>query len=146
MADIEDIMRRITAGGFHHLLGNRMVAWERDRIVIELEVQPKLLNLGGVVHGGVYATLIDSAAGFSGCYCPHPGRIRKAMTLSLTTSFTGAVTAGKLTAIGQRKAGGRRIYSATAEIFDDQGNLVAHGQGTFRYSRGSETEEGVAVE
>jgi acyl-coenzyme A thioesterase PaaI-like protein len=53
--------------------------------------------------------------------------------LSLTTSFLAPARSGRLTAIGRRIGGGRNIFFATAEISDEQGTLLAHGEGVFRY-------------
>ena len=43
--------------------GMRLVVLEADRAVVELEVGPESLNLLGAVHGGVYFTMADCAAG-----------------------------------------------------------------------------------
>ena len=75
--------------GFHNMLGYRQVSWEENEAVIELEIQADHLNLGGVIHGGVLTSLLDIAMAEAGTYCPYPGRMRKAITLSLTTTFTG---------------------------------------------------------
>ncbi len=144
MSNEQDFIARAgQQAGFHHLLGTRLVEWDRDRVVLELAVRPELLNLGGVVHGGVLSTLVDSACGFAGAWSPEPGHVRKSVTLSLTTNFTGQVTEGTLRAVGRKVAGGRRIYTGVAEVFNDAGELVATGQGTFRYRSGSESETGV---
>jgi len=76
--------------GFHNMLGYRQVSWEENEAVIELEIQADHLNLGGVIHGGVMTSLLDIAMAEAGTYCPYPGRMRKAITLSLTTTFTGS--------------------------------------------------------
>ena len=89
-------------------------------------------------------TLIDTAAGYAGCYCAEPGRTRRAVTLSLTTSFLAPALAGAtLTAKAQRTGGGQSIYFARCELVDETGRLIATGEGTFKYRRGSEDPRGV---
>ena len=129
--------------GFQALIGYRIVEWSEGLAVAELAVGPRHLNRSGVLHGGVLTTLIDTVCGYAGCYCPVPGRVRRAVTLSLTTNFTGQVGEGVLKAIGRKQTGGRRIFYCSGEIFDGNGALVAVGQGTFRYRSGSESETGV---
>ena len=131
--------------GFHNLLGYRQVAWEDGRAVIELEIQPQHLNLAGVIHGGVLTSLLDVALAEAGTYCPYPGRMRKAITLSLTTTFTGQCTGGVIQVTGIKRAGGRRIFNSTGEVRDQNGNLLAIAEGTFRLRSGSENPEGMPL-
>ncbi len=121
-----------TAEGFHGLVGHQLTRWEPDLAELQLDIQPKHLNRGGVLHGGVLSTLIDAVCGFAGCYSDDPNEQRGCITLSLTVSFTGQVNSGTIRAIGRRRAGGRRIYAATGEVFNEDGDLIALGEGTFR--------------
>lgn len=131
--------------GFHSLLGYRQSRWEETEAVLELELQPRHLNLGGVIHGGVLTSLLDIAMAQAGTYCPFPGRMRKAITLSLTTTFTGQCSSGTIRVTGRKRAGGRRIFNSTGEVHDDQGNLLAMAEGTFRIRSGSDRPEGVPI-
>lgn len=131
--------------GFHSLLGYRQASWEESEAVIELELAAHHLNLGGVIHGGVLTSLLDIAMAEAGTYCPYPGRMRKAITLSLTTTFTGQCSAGTIRVTGRKRAGGTRIFNSTGEVHDDQGNLLAIAEGTFRIRSGSEKPEGVPI-
>jgi uncharacterized protein (TIGR00369 family) len=129
--------------GFQALIGYRIVQWSEGLAIVELSIGPQHLNRSGVLHGGVLTTLIDTVCGYAGCYCAVPGRVRRAVTLSLTTNFTGQVGDGVLKAVGRKQTGGRRIFYCAGEVFDADGALVAMGQGTFRYRSGSESETGV---
>lgn len=131
--------------GFHNLLGYRQVSWEENEAVIALDLQPKHLNLGGVIHGGVLTSLLDIAMAEAGTYCPYPGRMRKAITLSLTTTFTGQCSGGVIRVTGRKRAGGTRIFNSTGEVHDEHGNLLAIAEGTFRIRSGSEKPEGVPI-
>lgn len=131
---------------FRAMLGHEIVEWDPDRAVLRLVLAPRHLNPAGVVHGGVYAALIDSALGMSGIHCVAPGRVRRSVTLSLTTQFLGQASGGTLTATGEKVGGGRSIYFAEGRIVDGEGRVVATGSGSFRYRRGSESPEGVPGE
>jgi uncharacterized protein (TIGR00369 family) len=128
--------------GFRGLVGFRLVEWRPDFAMLELKIGPQHLNRSKVLHGGVLTTLIDTVCGYAGCYCTVPGNARKAMTLSLTTSFTGQASTGTIRAIGRKRSGGRKIYVATAEVFNGKGELIALGESTQRYRSGSEPLEG----
>lgn len=140
-----DLLDGEPKSGFQDLLGYHLVEWSEDRAVLELMVEAKHCNRAGVVHGGVLATLIDTACGFSATWCPHPGHVRRVVTLSLTTSFLGQSRHGILRAIGLKKAGGRRIVFCRAEVLDPHGKLIAMGEGTFRYRTGSESLQGIPL-
>jgi uncharacterized protein (TIGR00369 family) len=129
--------------GLPVLMGYRLTEWSAERAVVELVVGPQHLNRSGVLHGGVLATLLDSALGFAGCWCPHPGRYRSAVTLSLTTNYIGQVRSGLVRTIARKGPGGSRIYTCTGETLGEDGAIIAMAQGVFRYRSGSERSEGV---
>jgi uncharacterized protein (TIGR00369 family) len=131
--------------GFHQVLGYRQVSWTDDEAVIELDVQACHLNMAGVLHGGVLTSLLDVVLAEAGTYCPHPGRVRKAITLVLNTTFTGQCSGGVIRAIGKRRAGGTRIFNSSGEIRDQHDRLLAIGEATFRLRSGSEHPQGVPL-
>lgn len=131
--------------GFHQVLGYRQVSWTEDEAVIELEVQACHLNMAGVLHGGVLTSLLDVVLAEAGTYCPYPGRVRKAITLVLNTTFTGQCSGGVIRAIGKRRAGGSRIFNSSGEVRDQDNRLLAIGEATFRLRSGSEHPQGVPL-
>ena len=130
--------------GYHELLGMQVVEWQQNRVVVELVIEPKHLNRSGNVHGGVLASMLDSALSLAGLHCDTPGNIRRGMTLSLTTTFVGPARTGVLRATGLVRGGGQKTYMSSGEIIDEQGKLVAMGEGSFRRRSGSESPEGFA--
>lgn len=119
--------------GFQQLVGYRLVEWRKDHAVLELQLRPHHLNRTGVLHGGVVTTLIDVACGFSGCHSEDPEHPITAVTLNLTTSFTGQVRDGVVRAVARKRRGGNRIFFASAEVLDDQGEMIGFGDATYRY-------------
>lgn len=118
---------------FLNWLGATLVEWSAEHSLLVLPIVPHHLNRSGVVHGGIYSVLADAAGGLAGCWSDDPARPRKAFTLSLTTSFLGTATAGRLHARGALRRRGGRIYFSTVEITNDAGELVTLGEGSFRY-------------
>jgi len=131
-------------GGFAQLVGYRLTKWEPDYAEVELALLPKHLNRSGVPHGGVIATLIDTTCGFVGCYCAVPGRVRRAMTLSMSTSFLGQAVAGNtITAKARKTGGGKTIFFTRCDLVDSKGQLIATGEAVYKYRKGSEDPNGV---
>ncbi len=141
-----DPLSQETPSGFQLLLGYRITVWRQDFAELELDISDKLRNRSGRIHGGIFATLIDTIAGHSGCYCPYPGRIRRAVTLSLTTNYLGQPEGRMLIATAKKRGGGSTVFYSDAEVRDERGSLLATGTGTFRYRTGSRTPEGQPIE
>ena len=128
-----DPLENETMRGFNVLLGYRLAEWRDDFARLELVLEPKHLNRSGVVHGGVLATMLDVALGYAGVFTAEPGRIRRCVTLTMTTSFLGQAKSGLLNCVARRRGGGKTIFMATGEVLDESGNPIALGEGTFRY-------------
>jgi len=120
--------------GFRRLIGLEAKELHDGYARMELTIGPEHLNSGGSVHGGILATMIDHAGGIAGCFCAETGSSRKAVTISLTTSFLAGAKHGTVTAIGRKRPGGRRIFVSTTEVTDESGRLLAVGEATYRYT------------
>lgn len=143
---MSDLLKGEPPSGFQDLLGYALARWEEGYAELELAVAPIHLNRAGVVHGGVLTTLLDTVMGFSATYCPFPGRVRRAITLSMTTSFLGQSERGMLLARGFLRGGGRKIFGCRAEVVaKETGVLLATAEGMFKYRTGSEKPEGTEL-
>jgi uncharacterized protein (TIGR00369 family) len=132
-----------TFGPISKVIPMRLVEWELDRAVMELDVEPQLLNGMGVMHGGAMATVLDTACVHAGMYCTVPGNYRSAMTASLTVNWIGAVRDGRITVHARRRGGGKTLFMSSAEAVDAGGTLVALAEAVLRYTPGSERPEGI---
>jgi len=128
---------------FLELVDTELEEWRENFVRIRLRLKPHHLNRAGVVHGGVLATLLDHAGGFSGAYCTVPGNRRYGMTLSLTCNFVSQSKTGSLIATGQVERSGNKIFFARTKVETEDGVLVATGSSVHRYRSGSEKPEGV---
>lgn len=129
--------------GFRSLVGYHTVKWERDFGEIALRLTPHHGNSIGITHGGVYMTLMDAAMGHAATWCAVPGNLRICVTVSMTTSFVQPARGTVIRAIGRLVGIHDRIATVWAEVLDEDGTLLASGQGSFRYSPGSEAYDGV---
>lgn len=118
---------------FQAHLDFRQIDWQPDYARFDLPLAEFLGNRYGLPHGGVYATLLDTVMGFSGCFTGTTETKRFAMTLSLTTQYLSRPKGGMLIAEGRRTGGGNRTFFAEAKVMDETGELCATGTGVFRY-------------
>ncbi len=103
---------------------------EPGRVVVELRAQEFHYNPLGTVHGGVIATLLDTAAA---CAVHSTLAVGEAYTsVDLTTKFLRPVTvaSGLLRCEGTVLQRGRRTALAQATLADEAGRTVAHATST----------------
>ena len=84
----------------------------------------------GSVHGGWYATLLDSAMGCAVHTTLALGFAYTTAELSLNIVRAASAETGPLRAIGQVVHSGRQLATAEARIVDQAGKLYAHGTTT----------------
>lgn len=120
---------------FQAHLGMEVADWGPDRCRIVLPVAHHLMNRHMNVHGGVYASVLDTCMGYAGCWTGDPDRVQLCLTLSLNVQFISRPRGAVLTAVGRRTGGGKGTFFAEAEVSDETGELVAKGTGVFKYRR-----------
>lgn len=113
-------------------LGFQIVDWQPDYARVELPLYPHLMNRYGIPHGGVYATILDTAMGFCGCFTGDKDSKKLAMTLSMTVNYEGQAKGSKLICEGHKTGGGAKTFFASALVKDDLGTRLASGTGVFR--------------
>ncbi|WP_272008956.1 PaaI family thioesterase [Roseovarius sp. ZX-A-9] len=117
-------------------LNMRMTAWRKDYARIEIPLTHQLMNRQGLPHGGIHATLLDSAMGYAGCYTGDPDRQQMALTLSMTVNYLAQANGEILITEGWRTGGGRKTYFAEGRVTDHTGTVIATSTGVFRYRSG----------
>jgi uncharacterized protein (TIGR00369 family) len=79
----------------------------------------------GVMHGGVIASLVDSACACAALSLLHPGAY--ATSINLQISYLRPVRDGRLTARAECLRSGRRILFCDARVTNEDGEIVASG-------------------
>ncbi|NVO05613.1 MAG: PaaI family thioesterase [Rhodoferax sp.] len=87
-------------------------------------------NPMGTVHGGWYATLLDSALGCAVHSKLPAGRAYTTAELSINIVRAASHTTGPMRAIGNVVHSGRQMATAEAKILDAAGRLYAHATTT----------------
>jgi uncharacterized protein (TIGR00369 family) len=128
--------------GFNGLIGHQVVSWRPGFVEMRLEVRPELCNANGLLHGGVLMTLLDGASGFACTFNETATARRLSVTLAFTTQFIKAAREGDTLAIfgAWRPSASQSTFAAETEIYDQHGDLIATGAGTFRYLKGERSD------
>ncbi|MEH0019359.1 MAG: PaaI family thioesterase [Desulfobacter sp.] len=96
-----------------------------DTAVVSMALADCHLQPYGIVHGGVIATLIDTATFWSGFLrLPEDAGL---VNVDLKLNYLKSVAGGRLTAQGQCIRPGKTISYAEARVVNDDGDLIAHG-------------------
>ncbi len=113
-------------GGFVELLGLRFDEASGDRVVISWDVTPALHQPYGIVHGGVHASVIETAASVAAAMWL--GERGQVVGVHNSTDFLRAVREGTLRAVAEPVHRGRLQQLWLVEIRDEGERLVARGQ------------------
>ncbi|MFC0506183.1 PaaI family thioesterase [Micromonospora costi] len=113
-------------GGFVKLLGLRIDEATADQVVVRWQVRPDLHQPFGIQHGGVYCSVVETAASIgASLWLAGRGTV---VGVSNQTDFLRAVREGELTAVGTPVHRGRSQQLWQVEITDGDDRLVARGQ------------------
>lgn len=114
-------------GGYNRALGLRFVEATEDSFVAELEIDDRHRQPYGLVHGGVYAGMIETLCSTGAALSVwHEGKAT--VGLENVTSFLRAVRSGILRGSARPLVRGRRSHVWEAAIHDDRRRLVATGR------------------
>lgn len=102
-------------------LGLELTEAEAGRAVFEASARPDLMQ-NGVLHGGVLASIADSACAVAAISRVFPEKY--ATTINLQISYLKPVIAGRFRATGKCVKAGKTLLFSQAEVVDEQGSLV----------------------
>lgn len=114
---------------FYRHLGIRLVGLGYGRSVLQLKVTRSLTQSAGIAHGGVCASLIDSAVGIALCTLIKPDQA--ITTVEMKVNYLSPVPLGLMKARGKIIHKGRRIAVGEAVVRDKSDVLAAKGLVTF---------------
>jgi len=136
-------MQLMSSGPYFKLLSMPIIELGTGRSVIEIDIGEKHLNAFGSVHGGVYASAIDTAA-YWAAYCELPEK-SGLTTIDMNISILAPAKSGKHIVRGRSIKVGRTIALCEAEIFDSGEKKLAHGTSKMLVTSGYQTIDDVAA-
>jgi uncharacterized protein (TIGR00369 family) len=114
---------------FAHLLGLELGELEPGAATIYLPLREALKRNKGVLHGGVTASLIDSAAAFAAMTLLESGEATT--TVDLTIHYLRPLIEGRAAARARVLRAGRRVLVISVDVFDETEALVATALTTY---------------
>lgn len=114
--------------GFDNELGLKYLELTPDGGRAQLQIHDKLLQPWGIVHGGVYCSIVESLASVSGSVWLAENGGGTVVGVNNNTDFLRAISAGTVTAVSTPIHRGRRQQLWLITITDDNARVVARGQ------------------
>ena len=114
--------------GFDTELGLTYLELTPDGGRARLDIHDKLLQPWGIVHGGVYCSIIESLASVSAQVWLTKNGGGHVVGVNNNTDFLRAISAGTVTAVSTPIHRGRRQQLWLVTITDDNDRVVARGQ------------------
>lgn len=122
-------IERVNTLPFAQLIGMRLVDIRPNEAVIEIEMRDDLRQPSGVLHGGVTATLIDTAMAFA--VRTYLTDTEPTATIDLTVHYLRPHIEGKAICTARVVRPGKRIFTVSAEVHNADGKLIATGLSTY---------------
>lgn len=105
-------------------LGFVLDEMEDHRVTGHFEVENRVRQPFGIVHGGAYASIAETLASV-GTYRAVAGQDKIAMGMSNDTTFLRSVSSGRVDAVAEAIHTGSTTWVWEVKLSDDQGRLCA---------------------
>ena len=111
-------------------LGVETVLVTPDKVVLRVEVGPKVHQPYGILHGGVSALLAEGAASIGGAVSVAPDHI--VVGTELNCSHLRSMSSGTLTATATPIRKGRTVHVWGIDLTDDDGRMICVARCTLQ--------------
>lgn len=117
---------------FSEFIGLQLDEVSEGKVILSLPYQKSFENMQQTIHGGVYATVLDTVMGLT---CKTLG-FDSAITIQMSIQFLKPVRQGAIYADASIVSNSGKTMLVEGRLFDEERNLVAHSTGTFRVLKG----------
>jgi 1,4-dihydroxy-2-naphthoyl-CoA hydrolase len=110
--------------GFADEIGVEWIDFDPERARARIAVEPRHLQPGGIVHGGVYAALAESICSVA-TYLAVRENDMVALGMANSTTFLRPISEGHVNAVARARQRGRTTWVWDCELSDDEGRVCA---------------------
>lgn len=115
--------------GFLSFTGMKLESIEKGKAVLSCENKNELAQSAGYMHGGMVASILDTAGGFAAfTVIPQNCRI---VTSELKINYLRPVIAKKVIGIGEVISQGKKLIVVEAVLKDEDDNMLAKMMATM---------------
>jgi uncharacterized protein (TIGR00369 family) len=122
------VRKTVNTCPYFSLLGMKIEDLDPGQSRVVIDVQPKHLQPFGLVHGGVFSSLLDASA-FWAVYTGVDEGVAMT-TVEVKLNYLAPARSGRLIGRGRMIKLGKTLGLGDARIEDDEGRLLCHGTST----------------
>jgi len=126
MDDVAAQLNHASSGNFASEIGLVIESATKDRVVGTVQIEARHLQPAGIVHGGVYCTIVESLASM-GAFINIAEQGLTCAGIENHTSFLRSIGSGKVTGVAVPVNLGRTTHLWDVEVRDDRERLLAKG-------------------
>jgi len=126
---VSELRERLQDSEFYRWADIELADAAAGRVEVAFEAGARHVNLQGLVHGGMLATLADTAMGLAVRTVLEPGW--RHVTVQLGVEFLSPGRPGRILAEGRALKIGRQFGFAEADVKDAEGRLLAKAHATL---------------
>ena len=128
-AYIEAVRASVNPCPYFELLSMEIKGLAWGEATVEIVAREKHLQPFGIVHGGVFASLLDATA-FWAAYSQAPEGVGMT-TVDLKLNYLAPLMHGRMIGNGRCLRAGGTLYLSEASVRNEEGELLAHGTSTL---------------
>jgi len=129
-AHIESLKTLINEGPYYALMSMSLKDIGLGFSTFKIDVDKKHYHAFNSVHGGVFASIIDTAAYWAAFYSIEDEGMG-AISVDLKLNYLASTATGELIAKGRLIKLGKTLGYTEAEVINQEGKLMAHGTSTI---------------
>ena len=134
---LKAVLNAINKGPFFENMSIRIMEIGVGYSVVAMAIGRQHMNPFGGLHGGAYASAIDTAAYWSAyCHLPEESGL---VSIDLKVDFLAPIYHGKVIINGQTIKAGKTIYLAEATMCDSNRKVLAHGTSKLMVTPGKQS-------
>lgn len=132
MNHFERLMQMYYRAPIHEFYQGIEINVEDSKTDIKLPIDNRYHHAGDFAHGSIYFKLMDDA-----CYFACQSMVTDAflVTTNFNVHLLRPIFDGSIIAKGKVDFQSQNLYTASAQLFNEQGKLVGSGQGQFMKSK-----------
>jgi uncharacterized protein (TIGR00369 family) len=134
--DKSELFKQTGENELMRFLGVKIEVIEKDRVVLKMEVTPKIHQYIGIMHGGVSLYLCETAASIGAVAGADLSKVAP-VGVEINANHLRSVSRGIITIEAKPIYGGRTMSVWGVEISNDKGKLICTSRCTFMLKKGA---------
>ncbi|MCM3705672.1 MULTISPECIES: PaaI family thioesterase [Cytobacillus] len=117
---------------FWNFIGLELRELREGYVLLALPIQKDFINVRNSVHGGIYASVMDTAMGMAGRSLGYD----EVATIHLNIQYLKSVMEGTVNSEAEIIHQNRSTVLIESRLMNEDGELIGHCTGTFKLSKG----------